>query len=104
MSKTVTVTDENFDEVVKEGVVLIDFWASWCGPCKMIAPILDEIATENPTITIGKMDVDENSIKPAEFKIRSIPTMFVFKDGVHVDGMMGALPKNSIITKLNEYL
>lgn len=104
MSKTVKVTDDNFATVVKEGVTLVDFWAEWCGPCKMIEPVLEEIAAENPEITIGKMDVDANSVKPAEFSIRSIPTMLVFKDGVPVDGMMGALPKNAIITKLNEYL
>jgi thioredoxin 1 len=104
MSKTVEVTDANFDEVVNNGVVLVDFWAEWCGPCKMVAPVLEEIAVENDQVTIAKLNVDENPEMSAKFGIRSIPTLAVFKDGQPVDGVAGALPKNAIIQMLNKHL
>lgn len=99
----IKLTDENFDDNIKEGVTLVDFWAEWCGPCKMIAPVLEEISEEKPQYKIAKLNVDENAIKPVEFSIRSIPTLYIFKDGQVVDTLVGALPKASIIQKLNQH-
>jgi len=80
---TVKITKENFKEIVLESnsTVLLDFWADWCGPCRMIAPAIEEIADENPEITVGKINVDEEAELAQEFKIISIPSLFVMKDG-----------------------
>lgn len=101
---TIKLTDTNFDETVSEGITLVDFWAIWCGPCKMIAPVLEEISNETPKFKIGKLDVDSNPIKSANFGIRSIPTLIVFKDGEVVDKFIGAPPKQTIINMLNKHL
>ena len=92
---TITVTDDTFDaEVVKAGKpVLLDFWAPWCGPCKAVGPVLEEIAGERDDIIIAKMDIDENPETPTRFGVRSIPTMLIFKDGEAVATTMGAKPK-----------
>ncbi|MEI7484483.1 MAG: thioredoxin [Ignavibacteriota bacterium] len=101
------ITDANFaDEVEKSDVpVLIDFWAVWCGPCRMIAPIVEELAGEfEGKAKIGKVDVDNNPMIAGKFGIRSIPTLLIFKGGEVVDQIVGAVPKGSIVDKLNSHL
>lgn len=88
--KIKTVTDSNFDDTIKEGLVLVDFWAPWCGPCRMLAPAVDGLAEEfNGRATVAKMDVDENPLVPAKFMIRGIPTLMMFKDGQLVETIVG---------------
>lgn len=105
-SEPVKVTDDSFGEFVEEhDVALVDFWAEWCGPCKRLEPIIEELAEDmQGDVAFGKMDVDENNEKPSEFGVSSIPTMAIFKDGEAVDKMIGALPKEEIKGKLNEHL
>jgi len=97
------VTDESFDEVVKSnGLVLIDFWAEWCGPCKKVSPILDEISKEHG-ILVGKLNIDENPLKPVEFSVSSIPTMVLFEDGVVIKTIIGAKPKHKMLEELSPW-
>ncbi|CAG21812.1 putative thioredoxin [Photobacterium profundum SS9] len=101
--KIVQLTDATFDSDVVNaaGPVLVDFWAEWCGPCKMIAPILDEIANEyEGKVTIGKLNIDQNAATPPKFGIRGIPTLLLFKDGSVAATKVGALSK----TQLKEFL
>jgi thioredoxin 1 len=105
--KPITITDDNFDaEVAKsDKPVLIDFWATWCGPCRMIAPIVEELAVEyEGRVKIGKVDVDENQQTAIKFGVRSIPTLLIFKDGKLQETIIGAVPKSQIIAKLNTAL
>jgi thioredoxin len=102
--KPVTITDDNFqNEVIKSNVpVLIDFWATWCGPCKMIAPIVEELAGEyDGKLKIGKIDVDENQQTSIKFGVRSIPTLLIFKNGELKDTIIGAVPKSHIVQRLS---
>ena len=106
MGATKIVTDANFaDEVLmSEKPVRVDFWAEWCGPCKMVAPILEEIAVANDGIVIAKMNVDENPSTPASYGITSIPTMHVYQGGQIVKTIIGAKPKAALLADLAPYL
>lgn len=101
-----TLTDEDFDTQVKERrLVLVDFWAEWCGPCRMIAPTLEELATEyKGRVTVGKVNVDENRKVATKFGVRSIPTLLFFRDGARVDQVVGAHPKTAIKAKIDQLL
>jgi thioredoxin 1 len=99
----VILTDENFEQVIKSnGLVLVDFWAEWCGPCKKVSPILDEISKEHG-ILVGKLNIDENPIKPVEFSVSSIPTMVLFEDGVVIKTIIGARPKHKMLEELSPW-
>lgn len=98
-----TITNENFDDVVlKSGKpVLVDFWAEWCGPCRMVSPIVDEIAEERSDIVVGKVNVDEQGELAMRFGVMSIPTLLVFKEGKLAQKAVGARPKEELLALLN---
>ncbi|AQX06285.1 thioredoxin [Elizabethkingia meningoseptica] len=100
------ITDSTFNEVINsDKPVLIDFWATWCGPCRMLAPIIEEIATDfDGKAVIGKVDVDNNQQISMEFGIRNIPTVLIFKNGEVVDKLVGVSPKEVIAQKLSAHL
>ena len=104
--KILHTSDNDFDADVinNEKSVLVDFWAEWCGPCKMVAPILEEIASENDSIVIAKLNVDENPQTAADYGITSIPTMNVYSGGQVVKTIIGAKPKAALLADLAEYL
>ena len=103
MGKAIEITDANFDQIIaSEQPVLIDFWADWCAPCKMIAPVVEELAGDfQGKAVVGKLDVQENSVVPSKYGIRNIPTLLVFKNGQLVDKQVGVVPKTVLAQKLN---
>ena len=107
MGKPIEVTDKTFEEVVlnAELPTVVDFWAVWCGPCKMIAPILEEIAEEyEGQLQVVKLDVDTNGDTPYKYGVMGIPTLLLFKDGQEVERQVGFLPKEKLLSKLTPYL
>lgn len=102
-----TATDGNFADEVEgsEGLAIVDFWAEWCGPCRMVAPIIEELANEyEGRVTIAKLDVDANQQTAMRFGVRSIPTILFFKDGEHIDTVVGAVPKPHLERKIEEHI
>lgn len=106
MSKTIELNKENFSETVgSTKPVLVDYWAEWCGPCKMVAPILEEVAVDlSDKLTVGKVDVDENQELAAQLNIMSIPTLVLFKDGEVIDQAVGALSKAQLLSFLEQHI
>ena len=104
MMSVQTITKENFDETVLQSgkPVLVDFWAEWCGPCRMVSPIVDEIAGERDDIVVGKVNVDEQGELAVRFGVMSIPTLLVFKGGELVQTAVGARPKDEILALLED--
>jgi thioredoxin 1 len=106
MGKPTQVTDATFDqEVLKsDKPVLVDFWAAWCGPCRMVAPVLEEIASENEKVKIVKLDVDANPLTAGKFAVRAIPTMILFKDGREAQRLVGYMPKDRLLQQINPHI
>lgn len=107
MSNALTVTDASFKEDVldSEIPVLVDFWAPWCGPCRMVAPVVEEIAEQYAgQVKVVKLNTDENATTASQYGIRSIPTLMIFKGGQRVDMVVGAVPKTTLASTLEKYL
>jgi thioredoxin 1 len=106
LDKPIILTDSNFQsEVAKHKLILVDFWAPWCGPCRMVGPLVEELAAEYAgKVTFGKLNVDDNTMVSSSFGVRSIPTLMVFKDGKAVDTLVGACPKSHIESKFKPYI
>ncbi len=103
--KLKTLTDSNFDQEILNGVTLVDFWAEWCGPCRRIAPIVEQLAGEyEGRATIAKLNVDENPSVPGRFMIRGIPTLLLFKNGQLADTLVGLAPKDDIARMIDKHL
>jgi thioredoxin 1 len=105
--KTVVVTDGNFNNEIEQhsGLSLVDFWAAWCGPCRMVAPVIEQLAGEyEGKLKVGKLDVDSNQQTAMRFNIRSIPSILIFKDGQLVDTVVGAVPKAFLERKIQEHI
>ncbi|MFQ6044977.1 MAG: thioredoxin [Gemmatimonadales bacterium] len=103
----VAVTDADFAREIEQhqGVALVDFWATWCGPCQIIAPVMEQIASEyEERVKVAKLDVDANQQTPMRFNVRSIPSVLVFKDGKHVDTVVGAVPKAYLVERIEKHL
>lgn len=106
MSNAIVVTDADFETQVEAqaGVTVVDFWATWCGPCRMIAPILDQLAVEfEGKVRVTKLDVDSNQKTAMKYNVRSIPTLLFFKDGKLIDQVVGAVPKTALAAKFTQH-
>lgn len=105
MSKYIELTNDNFEDTVNSGISLVDFWAPWCGPCRMLAPIIEELAADfDGTAKICKVNTDEEQDLATKYGIRSIPTMLIIKDGEVVDQVVGASSKQALTDKINHQL
>lgn len=105
MGKYIELTQDNFDATVKEGISMVDFWAPWCGPCRMLAPVIDELAEEfEGKANICKVNTDEEQDLAVKFGVRSIPTILFMKDGEVVDQMVGAASKQAFADKINKLI
>lgn len=105
-NKPIILTDNNFDsEIRKNKLIVVDFWAPWCGPCRMVGPVIEELAAEyTGKVAFGKLNVDDNQLVPSRFGVRGIPTIIIFKDGKPVDSVVGACPKSHIELKFRPYV
>jgi thioredoxin len=105
ISGPITLTDYNFDETTRKySLLVVDFWAPWCGPCKLVSPMIDQLAIElRGKVVFGKLNIDENPTVANIFGIQSIPTLIIFKNGEAIDGLMGAIPKQQLISTISRY-
>lgn len=105
MAEIVTLNEGNFNDAISaERPILVDFWAEWCGPCRVIAPVLEELAGEQDTVDIGKLNIDHNPMPAANHDVMSIPTLILFKDGVEKKRIVGAVPKHRLLQELDEFI
>lgn len=104
--KPIVLTDANFaSEVSKNPVMVVDFWAPWCGPCRMVGPVIEELAGDySGKVMFGKLNVDDNPMTASMFQVQSIPTILIFNQGKAVDGVLGAVPKSFLESKIKPYL
>lgn len=103
--KVKTLTDGNFDESIKQGVVLVDLWAEWCGPCRRLAPAVDALASEyDGRVTVAKLNIDDNPVTPTKYMVQGIPTLLLFKDGELADRLVGLRAKEEIASSLDRQL
>lgn len=101
----ITMSDADFGDHIKEGLVLVDFWAPWCGPCRMVGPIIEELANDYAgTVKVGKLNVDDNQNAAMTYRVMSIPTVMLFKDGEPVETIIGAVPKGAYQQKIDKHV
>ncbi len=102
---TLTITDDNFDQETQSGLTLVDFWAPWCGPCRLVGPVIEELAGDYAgQIKVGKLNVDDNLKTSEKFRVMSIPTVILFKDGEAIEVMVGAQPKSAYQARIEKHL